>query len=83
VGPFDGAALVYPWRNPAPAVDRLCEELQGIVVASEKLKRGRTATFEKMWAAVNRATHGDVPGQAPPPLTSRATVPYLNEPWYC
>lgn len=82
-GPFDAAALVYPWENPVPAVDRLCEELQDIVAVSEKRKHGRAATFAKMWAAVNRANHGDVKEPAPPPLTSRATVPYLDEPWYC
>lgn len=82
-GPFDPAALVYPWENPVPAVDRLCEELQDIVAVSEKRKHGRAATFEKMWAAVNRANHGDVKEPAQPPLTSRASVPYLDEPWYC
>jgi hypothetical protein len=82
IGPFDAPALVYPWKNPNPAVDELCDELQEIVVASEKLKRGRTATFEKMRAAVNRASRPEL-SPLPPPLVARATVPYLNEPWYC
>ncbi len=82
-GPFDAGALVYPWKNPNPAVDRLCEELQEIVAASEKLKRSRSATFEKMWRAVNQAAQRKVEERAQPVLASRATVPYLNEPWYC
>jgi radical SAM superfamily enzyme YgiQ (UPF0313 family) len=83
VGPFNAQALVYPWKNPNPAVDQLCEELQDIVASSEKLKRGRIATFEKMWLAVNRAAQCDVEERPQPVLPSRATVPYLNEPWYC
>jgi radical SAM superfamily enzyme YgiQ (UPF0313 family) len=83
VGPFDAGALVYPWKNPDPAVDRLCEELQEIVAAGDKLKRSRSATFEKMWRAVKLAAHGHVDERAQPVLAARATVPYLNEPWYC
>jgi hypothetical protein len=83
VGPFDANALVYPWKNANPAVDALCEELQEIAAASEKLKRGRTATFERMWHAAKLAAHQTAEQQVGPPLASRATVPFLNEPWYC
>jgi radical SAM superfamily enzyme YgiQ (UPF0313 family) len=83
VGPFDAGALVFPWKNPDPNVDRLCEELQGIVAASEKLKRTRSATFEKMWGAVIQSARRQIGERTPPLLASRATVPYLNEPWYC
>ena len=83
VGPFDAKALVYPWENPSPAVDRLCEELQDIVAASEKLKRSRSATFEKMWQTTSKAANQNLELCAQPLLVSRAAVPYLNEPWYC
>jgi radical SAM superfamily enzyme YgiQ (UPF0313 family) len=83
VGPFDAPALIYPWKNPNPGVDQLCEELQEIVAASDKLKRGRTATFENMWHAVHQASHRELEAHAQKPLAARATVPYLNEPWYC
>lgn len=83
VGSFDANALVYPWENPNPAVDELCDELQDIVASSEKLKRSRTATFEKMCRAVNHAVGREFDERAMPLLASRATVPYLNEPWYC
>ena len=75
IGSFDANALVYPWKHVNPEVDRLCEELQDMVASSEKLKRSRTDTFSKMWKLVNAG--------AQPVLASRATVPYLNEPWYC
>ena len=82
IGPFDPSALVYPWRNSNPAIDALCEELQDIVASSEKLKRTRSATFDKMWQAASRAANHEVKRRQPI-LASRATVPYLNEPWYC
>ena len=75
VGPFDAKALVYPWKHSDPEVDQLSEQLQDIVASSEKLKRGRADTFGRMWKVVNSIEQ--------PVLPSRATVPYLNEPWYC
>jgi radical SAM superfamily enzyme YgiQ (UPF0313 family) len=83
VSPFDAKALIYPWKNRNAAIDRLCEDLQEIVASSEKLKRGRTATFEKMWQTVNHAANLKCQKREQPLLPSRATVPYLNEPWYC
>jgi radical SAM superfamily enzyme YgiQ (UPF0313 family) len=88
LGPFDAQALVYPWKNLNPAIDPLSGELQDIVAASEKLKRTRSATFETMWRAVRQAANQEAANQdaderLQPVLASRATVPYLNEPWYC
>ena len=83
VGPFDAPALVYPWKSREPAVDQLCDDLQQIVAASDKLKRSRTATFERMWRSVNEAAHRDLVASTQKPTAARATVPYLNEPWYC
>ena len=83
VGPFDARALVYPWKNPNPGVDRLAEETQEIVAASEKMKRSRAETFELLWRAANRAAGWKTEETAMPILAARATVPYLNEPWYC
>jgi radical SAM superfamily enzyme YgiQ (UPF0313 family) len=82
IGPFDANALVYPWKNDNPAIDALCDDLQDIVGPSEKLKRTRSSTFEKMWRAVSQAANRDV-NFPQPVLISRVTVPYLNEPWYC
>jgi radical SAM superfamily enzyme YgiQ (UPF0313 family) len=83
IGPFDEAALVYPWRHPDPRVNALCEEVQDIVAASEKLKRERTATFERIWQATDEALGTKSQFSHSPVLASRAAVPYLNEPWYC
>ncbi len=83
LAPFDPFALVYPWENPVPALDRLAAMLQDIVASSEKAKRSRSAAFHMIWRAANEAAGRAVPESATPVLVSRATVPYLNEPWYC
>jgi radical SAM superfamily enzyme YgiQ (UPF0313 family) len=84
VGPFDEAAMVCPWRHPDARVDRLCEELQGIVHAGEKVKRTRTRIFARIREAARAAAGlATVAEQAQPVLPARAAVPYLNEPWYC
>jgi hypothetical protein len=83
LGPFDAKALVYPWKNSNAAMDRLCEELQDIVAASDKLKRGRAATFAKMLERVQRAANLEVEKRMQPVPAVGATIPHLNEPWYC
>jgi radical SAM superfamily enzyme YgiQ (UPF0313 family) len=80
---FDPQALVYPWKHANPDVDALAEEVQDIVAASEKLKRDRAATFQRIWRAARLAAGNSVEESSLPLLVSRATVPYLNEPWYC
>ena len=92
VGPFDEVALVYPWKNSDSRVDRLCEELQGIVHAGEKMGRPRAQIFEGIEAAAhakadtNRNVTTDEhrwTQMKGPQLVARAAIPYLNEPWYC
>jgi radical SAM superfamily enzyme YgiQ (UPF0313 family) len=83
IGPFDEVALVHPWRHPDPRLDALCEEIQDIVASSEKLKRRRVATFERIWKVTREAAGGATEPDAMPVLAASAAVPYLNEPWYC
>ncbi len=83
IQPFDEQALVYPWKHADPRIDELCDEVQQIVASSEKLKRSRASTFEKIWRAANDAAEVGAAPRVLPMLASRATVPYLNEPWYC
>jgi hypothetical protein len=87
VGAFDEAALVYPWENADPRVDQLCEELQEIVHAGEKMNRPREQIFERIeqaaFAAMGVKDAGGVRKSLLPILAARAAIPYLNEPWYC
>jgi radical SAM superfamily enzyme YgiQ (UPF0313 family) len=92
VGPFDEAALVYPWKNADARVDRLCEELQQIVHTGEKMKQSREHIFDRIEAAAYATAGTDrnvttdehrwtqMKGEQ---LVVRAAIPYLNEPWYC
>jgi len=86
VGPFDESALVYPWQHADPRVDALCSGLQEVVHAGEKMGRWRARIFERIeaeaYAALGRDREPRVSAGGPV-LPSRATIPYLNEPWYC
>lgn len=87
VGPFDDAALVYPWKHADPRVDALCERLQEMVHAGEKMGRPRSGIFERIESAAHEALGKGISQRVAvssmPVLASRATIPYLNEPWYC
>jgi radical SAM superfamily enzyme YgiQ (UPF0313 family) len=90
IGPFDDAALVYPWKHADPRVDALCERLQEIVHAGEKMGRSRPRIFERIeeaaydvLAGAERGGTGRAIPRSMPVMPSRATIPYLNEPWYC
>ena len=79
VGAFDPRTLTYRWSHPDPRVDRLHEEVASMVGASPT--SDRKALFDEICAlAYQRAGLGR---PAPRPVRDRATVPYLNEPWYC
>ncbi len=80
VAPYDPATLTYPWRHADPRVD----VLQGEVVSLVSARAGETRrrVFEDV-RALARAAAGLGPGVRPPAAPPRATVPYLDEPWYC
>jgi len=75
---FDPASLTYRWAHPDPRVDALQEEVATIV--GTRLTADRRAVFD----AVSTIAH-DRAGRvrSTRPARDRATVPYLNEPWYC
>lgn len=77
IGSFEVKSLVYPWRNRDPEVDRLSASLQAAVQREERRHASRLEIFRCIWGL---AGVGEWPS---PPLPSRATVPYLTEPWYC
>jgi len=86
---FDQEKLVYPWKHADARVDALCERLQEIVHSGEKMKLPRGRIFRRIDEAANEAAGREyaqadaVRYSAMPVLASRATIPYLNEPWYC
>ena len=78
VRPFDPAALSYPWRHDDPALDRLCSEIQSLIQREERRKASRREIFAGIWSLAH-----DRPVPVDFHLAARATIPYLDEPWYC
>jgi radical SAM superfamily enzyme YgiQ (UPF0313 family) len=79
VGDFDPGTLTYRWVHPDPRVDALHREVNAIVGAGVDAERA--AVFARIDAAARRASGRET--QDTRPARHRATVPYLNEPWYC
>ena len=77
--PFDAASLTWPWRHADPRVDRLQEDVMRLVGVTTA--NPRQATFDAVMNLARRAA-----GKSARPTRAardRATIPYLNEPWYC
>jgi radical SAM superfamily enzyme YgiQ (UPF0313 family) len=81
IGHFDREKLCYPWHNPDPRVDELQREVESLVQRSGKLERSRREVFAEL-CRIASAKSG-VAFSEVDPLPSRATIPYLTEPWYC
>jgi radical SAM superfamily enzyme YgiQ (UPF0313 family) len=80
VGGFDRATLTYRWTHPDPRVDALHDEVMGLV--GTRLNADRRAVFDEVSALAHERA-GLPRRPAARPARDRATVPYLNEPWYC
>ena len=81
VGPFNAHSLTYPWVHREPRVDALQRSIESLVGVN--LAAPRRSVFERVWAVAHEAAGIIAPVRADRPLPSRATIPYLNEPWYC
>ena len=84
IGDFDSAALSYRWQHPDPRLDTLQREIERRVQTLTAAGHGRRSIFEDVRNLL-RHSAGDtaIRPALPPPMTSRAAVPYLTEPWYC
>lgn len=76
---FDSTALSHLWAHADPRVDRLQQAIEHMIGLG--VGASRAHIFADVWDAAHRAA--DLTPPARRPLASRATVPYLNEPWYC
>ena len=79
-GPFNAASLTYAWKHADPQVDSLQQEIERLVGVN--LSASRRDLFGQIWRLAHESSGMTAPC-LPPPLPSRATIPYLNEPWYC
>jgi hypothetical protein len=78
IEPFDPRGLCYRWRNTDPRIDALWGSIQETVKRAERRHQSRWEIFRKIW---DLAEAGEFPVDVP--MVSRATIPYLTEPWYC
>ena len=83
IGPFDSAALVYPWIHEDARVDALAREISGIVQRGDVLKLSRTEIFSHIRRAAHASAGNGVQASTAPFTRKAAPVPYLDEPWYC
>ena len=79
VQPFDPVSLTYPWTHRDPRVDRLHETVAGIV--GVRMNAPRAEVFARVWDAAH--ADAETVRRHLPVLPSRASIPYLTEPWYC
>jgi len=71
---FDEPALIHRWKHPDPSMDSLAEQALKLAAA----KGARREIFRRMWNLV-----ADRPLPEDFELMPRATIPYMDEPWYC
>ncbi len=81
VGPFDPSTLTYRWAHPDPRVDALQRDVTALV--GMRLTTDRRAVFNEIAVLAHSRAGVPAPAFDPRPARARATVPYLNEPWYC
>jgi radical SAM superfamily enzyme YgiQ (UPF0313 family) len=79
IGAFDPKTLTYRWTHPEPRVDHLHDEVAMLV--GNRLTSDRAAVFDEISALAHE--RAGIARPNPRPARARATVPYLNEPWYC
>ena len=75
VQPFDAVSLTFPWQHDDPMVD----DLQAAIMRTVGVKRGRPRG--EIFAEVCRLA--GLPPRRAPDIPARATIPFLDEPWYC
>lgn len=83
VGPFDSAALVFPWKHEDARVDALAREISGLVQRGESLKLSRTVIFSHIRRAARAAAEMHTPNGEAISGENHAPAPHLDEPWYC
>jgi radical SAM superfamily enzyme YgiQ (UPF0313 family) len=77
---YDPRWLTHVWRHPDPGMDAFQREVEAIVGTS--LTADRAALFDRIWGLAHERAGCPAPYRRHV-ASARATIPYLNEPWYC
>jgi hypothetical protein len=84
IGEFNRQALSYQWKHNDPRVENLYEEVRRIVSGASASQKSRTEVFQQVYSLAEQVADGSHGLSWPlEPLPSRATLPYINEPWFC
>jgi radical SAM superfamily enzyme YgiQ (UPF0313 family) len=78
---FNPGSLTYPWTHADARVDALQREIEGLVGVN--LSAPRRELFARTWNLAHERAGVTPPGPVEQDVAARATIPYLNEPWYC
>ena len=78
LGAFDRSTLAYRWSHPDSRVEALYRDVSAVVGAS-------AARRAQVFTEISRLAHerAGLVARHARPARHRATVPYLDEPWYC
>ncbi len=77
-GEFDEAGLLHRWKHLDPVIDELAGRVLHLVNGEQRMKTPHREVFRKIWEIAN-----DVPIYEDFDIMPRATIPYMDEPWYC
>jgi hypothetical protein len=87
VGEFDEKKLSYQWTHSDARVEELYQQARAIVSRTPPARKARWRAFMEVWnlarTAAGASAEEHLPAYAAPPIAARATVPYLNEAWFC
>ena len=79
LGSYDQDRLLYPWRHKDPQMDRLANDVGGLI--GRNLQVSRQVMFDQVWERAHLGVGSAVRKSGG--HRQRTEVPYLNEPWYC
>ena len=77
---YDDRWLTHTWRHADPRVDALQREVEAM--AGVELTGDRYDVFNRIAAVAHEHAGRPLPSHTAAAMP-RATIPYLNEPWYC
>src|SRR6185295_17273557 len=78
VSEFDPAGLIHRWKHGDAEIDTLATRVLRLVNAAQRSRTARREIFRQIWE-----TAQDAPIYEDFDLMPRATIPYMDEPWYC
>jgi hypothetical protein len=72
----------YRWTHPDPRVERLAEEVGGVVAAGAERNEDAALTFDRVRSVAAAIAGAPAPRAVGLPA-NRTRPPRLTEPWFC